>query len=117
MEIEQFLGSLGERIGKYASVRNVFGDPIHSGDRTIIPVARVGYGFGGGIDREPTEDESGEMTRKGGGGGGLGATPAGALEITPEGTRFVEFGAMKKMTAALLIGVAAGLLIGQLGKR
>lgn len=116
MEIEQLLGSLGDRIGKHATVRNVFGDPIHSGDRTVIPVARVGYGFGGGIDREASQDEGGE-TKRSGGGGGLGAVPAGALEITTEGTRFIAFGSMKKTVATLLVGLAAGLLIGQLGKR
>lgn len=123
MDIEQFLGSLGDRIGKHATVRNVFGDPIHHGDRTVIPVARIGYGFGGGIDREPAQDKSGEMSKMGemtgksGGGGGLGATPAGALEIGPEGAHFIAFGSWKKTAAALLIGLAAGLLIGQFGKR
>ena len=118
MEIERLLGSLSDRIGGDATVRKVYGEPVQHGDRVVIPVARIGYGFGGGLGSDAAADESDESGRTGGGGGGgMGAAPAGALEITSEGTRFIEFGAGKKAAAAVLIGIAVGFLIGRLGKR
>ncbi len=39
--------SLAERLGERASVETVYGDPVSVGDRTVVPVASVGYGFGG----------------------------------------------------------------------
>ena len=43
------LHDLAERIQSGTSVRQVFGEPIEVHDRTLIPVARVGFGFGGGL--------------------------------------------------------------------
>ena len=42
------LGLLSDRLHSGASVRNVFGDPVEAHGRTVIPVARIGYGFGAG---------------------------------------------------------------------
>ena len=47
----EILRSLGERLQGGASVKNVFGDPITVDGKTVIPVARVRYGFGGGGGR------------------------------------------------------------------
>ena len=30
------------------SIRHVYGEPVHHGETTIIPVAKVAYGFGAG---------------------------------------------------------------------
>jgi hypothetical protein len=46
----------------------------------------------------------------GGGGGGVRALPAGALEITADGTRFIAFPDMRLLGSAF----AAGLLLGGL---
>jgi uncharacterized spore protein YtfJ len=40
--------SIAEPLQSSATVKAVFGDAIPAQGRTIIPVARVGYGFGGG---------------------------------------------------------------------
>jgi len=42
------LQSLHESLSTRAQVKSVFGEPIIAGDKTIIPVAKVAYGFGGG---------------------------------------------------------------------
>ena len=42
------LQSLHESLSARAQVKSVFGEPIIAGDKTIIPVAKIGYGFGGG---------------------------------------------------------------------
>src|SRR5436190_23956438 len=88
--IDGFVERMAERVGAKASVRAVFGEPIERNGITIIPVARVRWGFGGGAGRgpiavgpgseadgsatEPTIDEgiSGAGT---GGGGGVAADP------------------------------------------
>ena len=48
MENINFLETLATRLGQTATVKNVYGEPIIAGDKTIIPVALVMYGFGGG---------------------------------------------------------------------
>ena len=48
MENINFLENLAQRLGQTATVKNVYGDPVVAGDKTIIPVAQIIYGFGGG---------------------------------------------------------------------
>jgi len=56
-------------------VKSVYGEPVTSGQRTILPVATVQFSFGGGGGG------------KGGGGGGkVTARPSGIVEVTPEGS-------------------------------
>jgi uncharacterized spore protein YtfJ len=117
-----------ERLTRSANARSVFGDPIERGDRTVVPVARVGYGFGGGYGRSGSTDESaadeqgeggagqggeGGAGQGGGGGGGSLARPVGALEITDERTRFVRFGGRTRSLALLLVGFALGVTFGR----
>jgi uncharacterized spore protein YtfJ len=104
--------SIVERLQHSATVRSVFGDPIERGDRTVVPVARVAFGFGGGYGSggEETSETSGQG---GGGGGGASATPVGALEITDEGTRFVRFDERRRSLGLLVVGLVAGMLLGK----
>ncbi len=98
-----------ERMLGHASARTVYGEPVTAGGRTVVPVARVTYGFGGGGGvRARGEGQSGD--EGGGGGGGITARAVGALEITSEGTRFIEFGDSRKLAVAFLAGVFVGLL-------
>jgi uncharacterized spore protein YtfJ len=78
----------------------VFGDPIHVEGKTVVPVAKVAYGFGGGAREEG-----------GGGGGGVRAFPAGALEITPEGTRFIPFPDFRWFASVFAAGVLLGIMM------
>jgi hypothetical protein len=56
-KVAKTLRSLGDHLQVGASVRNVYGDPVNVGGRTVIPIARVSYGFGaggrGGESEEP----------------------------------------------------------------
>ncbi len=47
MTIQELFQTISERIQTAASVKTVYGDPIAAEGKTIIPVARVRYGFGG----------------------------------------------------------------------
>ena len=77
-----------------ANWKSAFGEPQVVDDKTIIPVAQVGYGFGLGFGREgsASEDEgdSGAGDEGGGGGGGASAKPYGVIVITPEDVYFEE---------------------------
>jgi uncharacterized spore protein YtfJ len=109
------LRSMVATLREHAGVESVYGTPVAAGDRTIVPVARVRYGFGGGFgssDEGGAGDESGEG---GGVGGGLTADPVGVVELTPNGVRLVRFGGARRLLAALGAGVALGFLLGRRG--
>lgn len=62
------MATVTERLQDSANARTVFGDPVERDGRTVIPVARVAYGFGGGFGDQQGGAESSE-----GKGGGTGA--------------------------------------------
>ncbi|GAA3782041.1 spore germination protein GerW family protein [Streptomyces chiangmaiensis] len=72
------LERLADKLGARASVSTVYGEPITQDGITVIPVARVGFGFGGGAGREVGTVKTAEG---GGGGGGAEARPLGFIEI------------------------------------
>ena len=90
MNAAELLQKMGDTLGSTATVKSVFGEPIHANGKTVVPVAKVAYGFGGGTGTGKN-DASDRYGEGGGGGGGVRAFPAGALEITEGGTRFVPF--------------------------
>ncbi|MFJ7290366.1 spore germination protein GerW family protein [Streptomyces collinus] len=72
------LERLADRLGGRASVTAVYGEPVIADGVTVIPVAKVAFGFGGGAGREVGSTKSGDG---GGGGGGAEAKPLGYIEI------------------------------------
>ena len=68
-KVAETLHSLGDHLQVGASVRNVYGDPVDVGGRTVIPIARVSYGFGAGGGARGSEEAESE---RGGSGGGAG---------------------------------------------
>ena len=77
-----------EELQANASVDAVFGQPVTVGDKVIIPIARVTYGFGVGFgEATGPEDEESNGGAGGGEGGGMSVRPLGVVEITPERTR------------------------------
>lgn len=100
---------MGERLSATAHVKTVYGDPIAVGEKTVVPVARVRYAFGGGGGaRGDAEAPSG------GGGGKVSTSPCGALEITSDQTRFVPFVSPKTMGITFAAGIALGALLASL---
>lgn len=90
----------------HAGTKVVFGDPIHVEGKTILPVAKVRYGFGGGSGHKRDGEQQG-----GGGGGGLVAKPVGVVEITASQTRFIPITSSWNLIAAVALGVGLGLLV------
>jgi uncharacterized spore protein YtfJ len=108
MLVPEILRNIGEKFEASATVRNVYGDPISTENRTVIPVARISYAFGGGGGgREREHVQSG-----GGGGGHMSAVPVGVIEITPDGTRFTPFDDWRRLASIIAISFAIGLLFG-----
>ncbi|WP_327051800.1 GerW family sporulation protein [Halomicrococcus gelatinilyticus] len=105
MNPSERVGDVVDRLRESATVETVYGDPIERGGRTVVPVANVRYGFGGGWG---TDDEEGEG---GGLGGGTAATPVGALEVDEERTRFVRFDERRRTVIALFVGLALGAFL------
>jgi uncharacterized spore protein YtfJ len=128
--IDGFVERMAERVGAKASVRAVFGDPIERDGITVIPVARVRWGFGGGagrgpiavgpgatggapegapLDVTPDDGNSGFGT---GGGGGATADPIGYIEIGPDGATFRPIvSPMPSPGFILAAGASAALLL------
>lgn len=117
MANENFVENLSSSFGQAATVKNLFGEPVQANGKTIIPVAKLAYGFGGGFGQgkkkpkriitgnEPAEqDATGEGA---GGGGGVHATAKGVFEISEAGTRFIPATPYRH----LLAGVAIGFLL------
>jgi uncharacterized spore protein YtfJ len=94
-EVQNLLDALADLRDK-ANVDAVFGEPTTVEGRTVIPVAKVTYGFGTGVgrgmvpaaaDAEEVAQDAAEKEDSGAwGGGGVMAHPLAVIEVTPEGT-------------------------------
>ena len=111
MDLQKYFESFQDKIANSAHVKTVFGEPIAAEGKTIIPVARVGYGFGGGMGSGPSRsgDEQ-RIGQGGGGGGGVMAVPVGVVEVSQSGTRFISIQNRKRMSALFVAGFVAGYL-------
>ena len=100
------LQSLKESILSQANVKAVYGDPIEAQGKTVIPVAKIIYGYGAGA-----------------GTGGVGDTRArgegavGVVAISGQQTRFIPITDRKKLTGVAMTGFALGMLIRWLRRR
>jgi uncharacterized spore protein YtfJ len=98
----RLLERLASQVGGKAGAKGVFGDPVERDGVTVIPVARVRWGFGGGGGASPEGSGSG-------GGGGVGADPIGYIEVTSAGATFRpiprSIGALEIVGGALALAI------------
>ena len=94
----------------HAGAKTVYGEPITLEGKTVLPVARVQYGFGGGSGGGKGESEG----FGGGGGGGLIARPLGVVEITQSETRFIPIARDRTVATAVAVGFFLGRVTGWL---
>jgi len=113
MSMKDFFESLKDGLQSTADVKAVYGEPIETQDKTVIPVAKVAYGFGGGYGEAKGENKDGKEGEGGGIGGGVAVKPLGVIEVTKEDTRYIPLGSKKKLVGALIIGFILGLLFGR----
>jgi hypothetical protein len=103
---------LVDRVGGRASVQAVFGDPLVRGGKTVVPVAKVRWGFGGGTGTGPADESSGAATGSGSGaGGGVTAEPIGYLEIDEAGAIFKPIAAAYPSPIFLIAAGLSGALV------
>jgi uncharacterized spore protein YtfJ len=88
-----------------------FGTPQVVGDRTIIPVARVTYGFGGGSGAENAPQVGS------GAGGGLAVRPFAVVEVSQEKVRVVPIVDVQSMMGRVFGFATAALLVAALARR
>jgi uncharacterized spore protein YtfJ len=118
--IDRILDRLGERIGARASVRAVFGDPVERGQITVIPVARVRWGYGAGAGTGPTRTDAtnGDAMGSGSGaGGGVMADPMGYIAVRPDGATYVPLASPYLNPVVILAtGIALGFVVRALAR-
>jgi uncharacterized spore protein YtfJ len=106
MSDESLVERIAHLINVHANAKQVYGDPVERDGTTIIPVAKVQWGFGGGgLGHGALE--------RGGGGGGVRATPAGFIQIRGGEAEFRPFrdaSDVAVVIGAAMAGVALGLL-------
>jgi uncharacterized spore protein YtfJ len=81
-----------DELAKALSANNIIGQPIDMEDKMIIPVTKMGMGFGTGMSHGNEEKCVGELT--GGAGGGVGVFPVALVIVFkgisgPEGVQIV----------------------------
>ncbi len=97
---ENALSRLAERLGAKAAASAVFGTPVERDGVTVIPVARVRWGFGGGGGSGRKEKDQDGW----GGGGGVQAAPLGFIEVKDGGAQY------RRVHDPLRLAIAALLL-------
>ena len=97
---ENGLTRLAERLGAKAAASAVFGTPVERDGVTVIPVARVRWGFGGGGGSGRNEKDQDGW----GGGGGVQAAPLGFIEVRDGGAQY------RRVHDPLRLAIAALLL-------
>jgi len=102
------LQSLKESVLGQASVKAIYGEPISAHEKTIIPVAKITYGFGAGVGTGGVGDTK-ARGEGGGGGGGVRAVPVGVIEVSSQQTRFIPITDRRKLAGALLAGLGLGM--------
>ena len=98
--IDNFVERLAERLGVSAKAATVYADPVERNGVTVIPVAKVRYGFGGGRGSRAQEEGTG-------GGGGVQVSPIGYIELRDGGS---EFKPISDPTSRVPVIIAGGLM-------
>lgn len=115
---DALLEHLADRLGGSASVTAVYGEPVTTDGVTVIPVAKVSFGFGGGAGRAV---EGGGAGDGGAGAGGVEAKPLGYIEIRDGGATYKPiretWGDVVLPLVALLAGAAVPTAVWALRRR
>jgi sporulation protein YtfJ len=87
MGLEDVMKEVTSELERLVSAKTVVGEPVIAGDKTILPITKVSFGFGsGGGEGSKNNVESGFG---GGGGGGAKIEPVAFLVISDEGVRLM----------------------------
>ncbi len=89
--INDLMGTTMDKIRELVDANTIIGQPITTGDTTLIPVSRMSVGFvSGGSDFIPKNHKSGDTNTFGGGGGaGVTVSPVAFLIVKGENVRIL----------------------------
>ena len=105
-----FLERMADQLQLHANAKQVYGEPVERDGTTIIPVAKVQWGFGGGgIGRGIAE--------RGGGGGGARAFPTGFIELRGGKAEFRPIIDPMAVVATTVAGLVVGVILAKLIRR
>lgn len=113
MNEQTLIERVAELIQVNANARQVYGEPVERDGTTVIPVAKVQWGFGAGTMGHGAIE-------RGGGGGGARAFPAGFIEIRNGSAQFRAYrdpAGLAAMAAAAITGALLGMLLGRRGRK
>ncbi len=99
-----FVERVAEKMGVHASAKAVYAEPVEHDGVTVIPVAKVKWGFGGGSGHK-------QRKRGKGGGGGLQAAPLGYIEIKDGETQFKPIRDPASLVPLIAVGGLAGWIV------
>lgn len=95
---------LAEMFKTIVAAKLIYGEPIEHDGVVIIPVAKLRYGFGGGMGKRDGEEG-------GGGGGGMIVHPAGYIELKEGSSRFRAIRDPITFVPLVIAGGLTGLLL------
>jgi uncharacterized spore protein YtfJ len=79
MAAEDAIKATVDELLKALSAKNIIGEPIETEDKILIPITKMGMGFGTGMSHGTEETHKGEIA--GGAGGGVGVFPVAVVVI------------------------------------
>jgi len=85
--IKEMMDTTLQKIKETLDASTVIGDPIVSGDVTVIPVSKISYGFASGGSDFPNKNA--QDCFGGGGGAGVTVAPVGFLVINGSDVRMI----------------------------
>jgi uncharacterized spore protein YtfJ len=107
---DELLARLAERVGARFDASNVFGAPVERDGVTVIPVATIRFGLGGGAGSDPRKGQDGE-----GGGAAGSASATGYIELKDGRSRFVPVVHPARMLLMVGLMSLAGLAVAGFG--
>ena len=105
--VSDTINKITDRLQAAATAKTVYGEPLLIEGKTLIPVAKVRYGFGAGSAGDADENPDGS----GGGGGGVEISPIGVIEITPGETKYISLEGPRAFIKYALVAMAIIALI------
>ncbi|MCP8313693.1 MAG: sporulation protein [archaeon] len=113
MSAENQIKTTIEELLKVLATKNVIGEPIEIEDKTLIPITKIGVGFGAGGGK-------GEKGESGGAGGGAGVDAVAMVVIFkgvpgPEGIKVLPLAAPSPLAKS--IGEIASVIMEKLRER
>jgi uncharacterized spore protein YtfJ len=103
--VPTFLERMVEKLGVHARSASAYSEPISKDGVTIVPVAKIRWGFGGGGGAKDRTE------RGGGGGGGMRVTPVGYIEVKDGRSEFKPIRDAASYVPMIIAGGAAGFFL------